>query len=336
MDIARPSQAKAKLRRRILIGSAVALGLIAVTVVLARLKPAVPSVDRSLVWVDTVKRGPMVRQVHGPGTLVPVDIRWIAARTQGRVDRIVLLPGATVQPDSVIMILSNPDVTQAAVDTQGKLEAGEAEFANLKYTVQASVLQSESDAAAAKALFETSRLTAQVDEQLFQDGLVSELELKLKKATANQSDVANSIAQKRYAFAKEGVAPQLAVKQAEVDRLRADAQLKKAEADALNVRAGMSGILQIVPVEVGAQVTPGTNLARVADPPISRPRCRSPKPRPRMFRSARARRSTPATAWSTARCPGSTRRSRTARSRSTSPSRASCRGARVRTCRWTA
>ena len=117
----------------------------------------------------------MVRQVHGPGTLVPVDIRWIAARTQGRVDKIVLLPGATVEPDSVIMVLSNPDVTQAALDTQSQLKAGEADYANLKVTVQQGVLQSESDAATAKADFEEARLQAQVNEQLFKDGLVSEL-----------------------------------------------------------------------------------------------------------------------------------------------------------------
>jgi HlyD family secretion protein len=266
MDIQRPSQAKAKLRKRIYIGSAVGIALVGITVLLARLKPAVPSVDRSLVWVDTVKRGPMVRQVHGPGTLVPVDIRWIAARTQGRVERIVLLPGANVEPDSVILVLSNPDVTQAAVDTQSQLTAGEAEFSNLKVTIQQSVLASESDAATTKANFEEARLHAEVNDQLFKDGLVSELDLRLSKVTAEQADTLNSIAQKRYAFAQDSVIPQLAVKQAEVDRLRAQAKLKLAEADALNVRAGMRGILQIVPVEVGAQIQPGANLARVADP----------------------------------------------------------------------
>jgi len=266
MDIQRPSQDKAKLRKRIYIGSAVGIALVGITVLLARLKPAVPSVDRSLVWVDTVKRGPMVRQVHGPGTLVPVDIRWIAARTQGRVERIVLLPGANVEPDSVILVLSNPDVTQAAVDTQSQLTAGEAEFSNLKVTIQQSVLASESDAATTKANFEEARLHAEVNDQLFKDGLVSELDLRLSKVTAEQADTLNSIAQKRYAFAQDSVIPQLAVKQAEVDRLRAQAKLKLAEADALNVRAGMRGILQIVPVEVGAQIQPGANLARVADP----------------------------------------------------------------------
>ena len=266
MDIQRPSQAKAKLRKRIYIGSAIAAALIGITVVLMRLKPAVPTVDKSLVWTDTVKRGPMVRQVHGPGTLVPVDIRWIAARTQGRVERIVLLPGAIVEPDSVILVLSNPDVTQAALDTQSQLNAGEADYANLKFTVQQGVLQSESDAAAAKANFEESRLQAQVNEQLFKDGLVSELVFKLSKVTAEQAETVNAIAQKRYAFTQDSVAPQLAVKQATVDQARAQAKLKLSEADALNVRAGMHGILQVVPIEVGAQVTAGTNLARVADP----------------------------------------------------------------------
>jgi HlyD family secretion protein len=268
MDIARPDQTKAKRKKRILIIAAAVAGLAAITVILARLKPAVPTVDKGLVWINTVKRGPMVRQVHGPGTLVPVDIRWIAARTQGRVDKFILLPGATVQPDSIVMVLSNPDVTQAALDTASALKSAEADYENLKVTVQQSVLQSESEAATAKAAFEEARLQAEVDDQLFKDGLVSELDLRLKKVTAEQDETLNSIAQKRYAFTKESVVPQLAVKEATVDQARAQAVLKKAEADALNVRAGMTGILQVVPVEVGAQVTPGTNLARVADPTV--------------------------------------------------------------------
>src|SRR5580692_5933572 len=235
MDIQRPSQAKAKLKKRIITIGAVVVGLVVVTIALARLKPAVPTVDRGLVWINTVKRGPMVRQVHGPGTLVPVDIRWIAARTQGRVDKFILLPGATVQPDSVVMVLSNPDVTQAALDTASALKSAEADYANLKVTVQQAVLQSESEAASAKAAFEEASLNAQVDDQLFKDGLVSELDLKLKKVTAEQDETLNSIAQKRFAFAKDSVAPQLAVKQATVDTARAQAVLKKAEAEALNV-----------------------------------------------------------------------------------------------------
>jgi HlyD family secretion protein len=266
MDIQRPSQAKAKLKKRIIWGAVGVVALIAVTVVLARLKPAVPTVDKSLVWIGTVKRGPMVRQVHGPGTLVPVDIRWIAARTQGRVDKIVLLPGAIVEPDSLVMVLSNPDVTQAALDTQSALTSGEADYANLKVTVQSAVLSAESEAATAKASYENASLTAEVNEKLFKEGLISELNLKLTQVTAEQDEAVYKIAEKRYQFSKDSVAPQLAVKEATVAQLRAQAKLKLNEADALNVRAGMKGILQVVPVEVGAQVIPGANLARVADP----------------------------------------------------------------------
>jgi HlyD family secretion protein len=266
MDIARPSQAKAKRNKRLLWGGGAVLLLVGITVGLAHLKPAAPSVDRSLVWIDTVKRGPMVRQVRGPGTLVPVDITWIAARTQGRVDRIVLHPGALVKPDSVILILSNPDVLQAASDADSQLKAGQAELANLKMTLEGAELNAESDAATAKANYEQARLTAEVNENLFKDGLVAELQLSLSKVSADQAKELNMIAEKKYVFAQESTAPQLAVKQAEVDRLADQAALKRSEAEALNVTAGMNGVLQVVPVEVGAEVQPGANLARVADP----------------------------------------------------------------------
>jgi len=266
MDIPRPSQAKAKLKRRILIGGAAALALIGITIVLARLKPAVPTVDRSLVWIDTVKRGPMTREVHGLGTLVPQDIRWIPARTLGHVDRIVLNPGAVVKPDSIILILSDPSVEQLALDADSQLKAGEADLENTKVQLQSSVLQAESDAANAKANYEQARLKAAVDAQLFKDGLDSDLDVQLSKVTAEQAETLNGIQQKRFAFAKDSTIPQIAVKQASVDQLRAQARLRHAEADALNVRAGMSGVLQLVQVDVGAQVQPGNNLARVADP----------------------------------------------------------------------
>lgn len=266
MDIARPSQARAKLRKRILLGSSALVVLVGITIGLARLKPAAPTVDRSLVWINEVKRGPMVREVRGPGTLVPEDISWLAARTLGRVDRIVLHPGAIVEPDSVILVLSNPDVIQAASDAESQLKAGEAEFANLRMTLQGAELSAESEAATAKANYEQARMTWEVDENLYKDGLVPDLTLQLAKVSADQSRELNSIAEKRYAFAKASSAPQLAVKQAEVDRLADQARLKRDEADALQVRAGMSGVLQLVPVEVGAEVQPGSNLARVADP----------------------------------------------------------------------
>ncbi len=266
MDIPRPDQSKAKRKKRIIYGSIAALALIGITVALARLKPAAPTVERNLVWIGTVTQGQMLRQVRGLGTLVPEEITWIAARTQGRVDKIVLRPGAPVTPDSVILLLTNPDVVRAADDAASQLKAAEAELANLEVQLQSTVLAAEAAAASAKADYEQSRLRAEVNEQLFADGLVSSLDLQLSKVTADQANTRNQIEQKRYAFTKESIAPQLAVKAAEVDRLRSQAKLRQEELDALTVRAGMNGILQILPVEVGAQVQPGSNLARVADP----------------------------------------------------------------------
>ncbi len=266
MDIPRPDQSKAKRKKRILYIVATVAALVGITVVLGRLKPAAPTVERNLVWVDVVKRGEMRREVRGLGTLVPEEIRWIAARTQGRVDRIILRPGATVAPDSVILQLANPDVEQAAANADSQLKAAEAELMNLRVTLQSGVLAAESAAANAKAEFEQAKLRAEVNEQLYQDGLVSALDLRLSKVTAEQAATRNQIEQKRYAFAKDSTAPQLAVKEAEVDRVRAQAKLRHDELDALAVKAGMAGVLQVLPVEVGAQVQPGSNLARVADP----------------------------------------------------------------------
>lgn len=266
MDIPRPDQSKAKRKKRIIYGVIAAVALVGITILLGRLKPAAPTVERNLVWVDSVKRGQMLRQVRGLGTLVPEEIRWIAARTQGRVDRIILRPGAEVTPDSVILILANPDVEQAAANADSQLGAAEAALANLRVQLERDVLAAEAAAANAKADFEQSRLRAEVNEQLFKDGLVSQLELRLSQVTAEQAATRHAIEQKRFAFAQESIKPQLAVQEAEVARLRSQARLRHDELDALQVRSSMTGVLSVLPVEVGAQVQPGTNLARVADP----------------------------------------------------------------------
>jgi HlyD family secretion protein len=265
MDQPRTDQARRR-RRRWIIGGAIVLTLIGSTVLVVRLKPAAPTVDRSLLLIDTVKRGEMLREVRGVGTLVPEQISWIAARSAGRVDRILLHPGALVNPDDVILILSNPEVAQAAVDAASQLNAAEADLKSFKVQLESGLLASESTAAAAKADYEQAKLRAQVNDDLFKKGLVSELDMKLSKVTAEQSEVRNNIEQKRFTFAQNGTAPQLAVKAAEVDRVRAQARLKHEELDALRVRAGMAGVLQLVPVEIGAQIAAGANLARVADP----------------------------------------------------------------------
>ena len=266
MDIARPDQSKAKRKKRIVYGTLAALALVGISVGLARLKPAAPTVERNLVWIDTVKKGQMLRQVRGLGTLVPEEIRWIAARTQGRVDKIVLRPGAKVAIGDVILMLTNPDVEQAATNAESQFKAAEAELLNLRVTLQSGVLQAESTAASANSDYQQTKLSLAVSEQLYKDGLVSKLDLDLLKVRAEQAERRNGIELKRFQFAKDTIEPQLAVKQAEVDRLRAMAKLRQDELDALAVRSSMNGVLQLLPVEVGAQVNPGFNLARVADP----------------------------------------------------------------------
>lgn len=267
MDVKRPAQARAKARQRrlLFLGGAV-LALIGVGFALSRLRPAVPVVDRSLVWIGSVERGEMLRQVRGLGTLVPEDIRWVAARTSGRVDRILLRPGALVQPEDVVLILANPDVERAAFEAELMLKAAEAELANRKVDLESGVLAAEAAAAQAKAQYEINRLTAEVNEQMHAKGLVTLLDLKKSQVTVHQLGIASAIEEKRYHFARDAVASQLSVKQAEVDRLQALARIRRDEFEALHVKAGMVGVLQLMPVEVGAQVTPGANLARVADP----------------------------------------------------------------------
>ncbi|MDB6095345.1 MAG: efflux transporter, family, subunit [Verrucomicrobia bacterium] len=266
MDIQRPDQTKAKRKKRILIAVISIVVLVAISVALARLKPAAPTVDKNIVWQGTVQRGQMLRQVRGLGTLVPEEIRWIAARTSGRVDKIVLRPGASVTPDSVILLLANPDVEQAAASADSQLKAAEADLVGTRVQLESGILLAESTAASAHADSEQAKLKAEVNEQLFKDGLVSEIDLRLFRVTAQQLATRDAIEQKRYAFSKDSIAPQLSVKEAEVDRLRGQAKLRHDELDALTARAGMNGVLQLLPVDVGSQIQPGINLARVADP----------------------------------------------------------------------
>jgi len=265
MDLHRTDQ-NLRRRKRWILGVAIVIALSGITFAISRMKPAAPAVERNLVWIDTVKRGEMLREVRGLGTLVPEQMSWIAARSAGRVDRIDLQPGAIVKPDDVILVLSNPDVSQAAADAESQLKSAEADFRSFKVQLESGLLGAESTAAAAKADYEQAKLRAQVNDGLFKKGLVSELDMRLSKVTAEQAEMRNTIEQKRYVFAKQGIGPQLTVKAAEVDRTRALAKLKGDELEALQVRAGMSGVLQVVPVEIGAQVAAGANLARVADP----------------------------------------------------------------------
>lgn len=266
MDVPRPHIAKKKRRRRILFASGGALALVVITVALSHLKPAVPSVDRSTVWIDTVKRGPMVREVRGLGTLIPEDIQWVAANTEGRVEKIVIRPGAQVKPDTVILELSSPELEQAAHDAESKLKAAEAELTTLQAKLQRDLLDQESTTARVHSEYEQARMESETNEQLKKNGLVAELQYKTAQVKAAELVNRDAIEQKRFAFARDSIAPQLAAKQAEVDQVKEAAQLKLDQVEALHVKAGMSGVLQQLPVDVGQRVKIGDNLARVADP----------------------------------------------------------------------
>ncbi|MFN2509394.1 MAG: efflux RND transporter periplasmic adaptor subunit [Chthoniobacterales bacterium] len=266
MDVPRAGVAKKKRQKRIIIGSAVVLGLILATFGLSRLKPAVPSVDRSTVWIDTVKRGPMVRQVRGLGTLVPEEIRWIAARTEGRVDKIVVRPGAPVEPDTILLELTSPEVEQAARDAESQFKAVEAELITLRAALQRELLEQESSAARVHSEYQQAKMEAETNDNLSKNGLVADLTHKTSKIKAEDLAARDAIEQKRLAFSRDSIEPQIASKQAEVDQVKALAQMRKDQMEQLKVRAGFSGVLQQLPVEVGQRVTAGTNLARVADP----------------------------------------------------------------------
>jgi HlyD family secretion protein len=266
MDVPRPNVAARKRKRRIIIVSAVVLGVVLATIALSRLKPAVPSVDRSTVWIDTVKRGTMVRQVRGLGTLVPEEIRWVAANTEGRVEKILVRPGAHVEPNTLILELTSPELEQAAHDAESKAKAADAELTTLRATLQREVLDQESTTARVHSEYEQAKMERQTDDQLAKNGLVAEL--TYKTAQVKEAELANraQIEQKRLDFARGSIDPQIASKQAAVDQAKQLAQLKLDQVEALHVRAGLAGVLQQLPVEIGQRVTPGTNLARVADP----------------------------------------------------------------------
>ncbi len=266
MDIARPSNARQKRIRNAIY---VVVGLIVVVVVsvgLSRLKPAAPTVERAVVWPDTVKRGNIMRQVRGLGTLTPEDIRWIPATTQGRVERIILRPGTQVKADSVILELTNPQLEQQLQDAELKLQAAEAGLANLKVQLANDLLQTRATAANIEADFNKATMQAQMNEALAKDQLVSELVLRQSKVDAASLGVRNQIAKDQLASKADSTRAQLAVQQSVVDQASALLHLTRQQRNELKVRAGLAGMLQLVPVEVGQQVAPGEKLARVANP----------------------------------------------------------------------
>jgi HlyD family secretion protein len=266
MDIQRPSNARAKKIRRIIYVGITIVSVAGVTLGVSRLRPAAPSVDKSTVWTDEVKRGSMLREVHGLGTLVPEDIRWIPAQTDSRVDRILIHPGAIVQPSTVILELTNPELQRDVLDAEYQLKAAQADYENLKVQVNSELLNQRAATAQVRSDYEQAKIQHEVDEKLRAEGLSATVTEQLSKVKEQQLAIRLQLEEDRTANAADSAKARLMAQQSHVDQQRALYDLKRSQLEGLHVRAGIYGVLQVVPVEVGQHVTPGTNLARVADP----------------------------------------------------------------------
>jgi HlyD family secretion protein len=263
MDIPRPELKRQKRLRQIGIGAAVAVVLAIATVVLARLEPAAPTVARAAVWVDTVREGEMLRQVRGPGTLVPREIRWIAAQTAGRIERVFVRPGAVVEPDTVLAEMSNPDLMREADEARYELEAARAELTELELRLRSEALDQRAAVAAAKAAYEGARLQAEAERAA---GVVPALQVRRSELLAEELKTSLDIEQERLAQFGASVNAQIVARKARLAQDENAFARVQEQVASLKVRAGLGGVVQQVLSEEGETVVLGANIARVARP----------------------------------------------------------------------
>jgi len=268
MDIARPEFKQQKRRRQIIWAGAGLILLVALTVGVARLKPAAPTVERATIWTDTVKRGSMLRQVRGLGTLVPTheDVRQIPAETEATVIRILKLPGSQVQADTILVEMTNPELEQEAMDAQLQVKGAEAEYQSLKVKLESDLMTQRAGAATVTTDYNEAQRKAQTDKALYDLGVVSGQAAKASKERAEELVTRNQLEDERLKINQRNIASQLAVAQAKVDQMRALAQLKQEQLAKMKVRAGVAGVLVEVPLQVGQHVLPGAELAKVVQP----------------------------------------------------------------------
>jgi HlyD family secretion protein len=268
MDIVREDFSEKRRRKRLLLASAGVTVVLLITLGLSRLKPAAPTVEKSAVWLDTVKRGPMRREVRGPGSLVPESegILQISAATDARVERLLLQPGSPVQPSSILLEMSNPELQRDGLDAEWQLKAAQAELINTRIRLEKELMDQQAAAATVRSDFHHAQLQAETNEGLYKEGLVADLTLKLSKVRAEELSTRNEIERKRLEVYSQSAKAQGDVQQAKVEQLRALAQLKRSQLEALHVRAGIEGVLQELPLQVGQRVVPGTTLAKVVQP----------------------------------------------------------------------
>ncbi len=267
MDVPRSkSVARNKKVKRVLY-VVIALAVIGgASVALSKLKPAAPSVEWGTVWPGEVKRGEMVRNVRGIGTLVPEEIRWIPAVTNGRIEKRHVKPGALVKTDTIIIEMSNPELERDALDALNQLRGAEAELANQKVQLQSNRLNQQSQAATVTSDYQQSKMQAERDEILAKEGLVSDLNAKLSRGRADTLANRDKIENQRLSIVDDAIKAQLQVYDARVQQFKALYELRRGQLGALKVRAGVNGVVQEVAIQEGQQVTQGTNLARVIDP----------------------------------------------------------------------
>ncbi len=266
MDIARPEDRKRTRTRRLIYAGLGLLLAAVITIALARLKPAAPSVDRTAVWTDTVKRGPMMLEVRGLGTLVPETTWTVPAATEGRVAKRYLLPGTPVKADTVILDLTNPQLEQETLDAEYQLKGAEASVEQTKAQLQNQLMDKRTQAASISSQYRTAEMQKDAKEQLLKNGLAATLDVKTAEVQGEELEKQNDLAQKEVETFANSIDAQLAVQQATVDQKQALYQLKKSQLDELHVRPGIDGVLQELDVDVGQQVAQGTVLLKVAQP----------------------------------------------------------------------
>jgi multidrug resistance efflux pump len=268
MDISRPDIKKKKIRRQLIMAGCGVVVVALVAFFVWRLQPAAPEVDRATIWPDVVKRGPLLRQVRGPGTLVPREdkIRLIPAETAATVVRIRVLPGAKVDPNTVLMDLVDPQLQQELLDAQLQLKGAEADYINTRAKVQSDLMDQKAAGATVGADYTQAQLQAKTDKALFDLGVVSGLTYSASKGKADELTTRNDLERQRLTLNEKAIETQLAVQQTKVEQARALLALKQKQQDALSVRAGISGVLVELDHQVGEHVDVGTTLAKVVQP----------------------------------------------------------------------
>jgi HlyD family secretion protein len=267
VDVARPkSVIRNKKIKKVVYVVLVLIAASAVTLGLSRMAPAAPSVDGATLWPDTVKRGEMLRQVRGLGTLVPEEVRFIPATSDGIIEERKARAGDTVTANSIILVMSNPDVQQRATDAQLQLKGAEADLANLRATLQTQILNQQAMQASVESDYNRAKLDLEANQELAKDGLVADVILKKSQVTTQELASKNEMEKKKVEVNSRSAEAQLAAQQARVDQYQAVVELRRKQVDELNVRAMVAGVVQQVPVEPGQRVAPGTILAKVAQP----------------------------------------------------------------------